>query len=360
MKTACQRTALVSGLISLIILSGFNIACSKKAHDELGQGVPDIQMDLELFNAGFFTIQKPVGWEVYIAGHCSTLAFLIQDPENPLRRCFMFSEVGPFYMSEMQTAIDLQYMNSGGYPVAWIEMPVVDPLTPENFLVNFTAVADTQIARQFMPMVPRLNNLQLISSSPQSSAYQGAQTSLMRAIYEEQGLVAEGLFLVSVAPFMPFMNGPGGGNAYALSFVGISAPRGEFQAVQDELLTCIGSFDLSQQYVQNCMQQQADAWRGVAKAGETLRETSDIIMNGWERRNRTDDIIAEKRSDAILDKERLYDPDSGQVYEFDNGFYDTYDIKREQYKLPNLQPMPDDNYNLWMSPTMDGYRALSD
>jgi len=94
------------------------------------------------------------------------------------------------------------------------------------------------------------------------------------------------------------------------------------------------------------------------KAGETLSETADLIMEGWERRNQTDDIIAEKRSDAILGNERLYDPDTGQVYEFENGFYDKYNPERQRYKLFNLQPLPDDDHALWTAPAMDGYRAL--
>ncbi len=321
--------------------------------------VPEINIDLEPYNAGFFTIQKPAGWQIYIAGHCSTLAFLMQDPNQPLRRCFMFSEIGPFYISDMQKTIDLQYMNSGGFPVAWIEMPVVDPLTPENFLAHFKDIADTGLARQFMSMVPQLENIQIVSSVEQSSPYgQNFQTSLMRAVYEENGAAGEGLFLVSVAPFMPFMNAPGGGNACALSFVGISAPQDEFASLQESLLSCVRSFNLSSQYVQDCLRQQAETWQGVMRAGETLSETADIIMEGWERRNQTDDIIAEKRSDAILGNERLYDPDTGQVYEFESGFYDKYHLERQHYKLFNLQPLPDDDYTLWTAPAMDGYRAL--
>jgi hypothetical protein len=30
-------------------------------------------------------------------------------------------------------------------------------------------------------------------------------------------------------------------------------------------------------------------------------------MDGWEKRNKVDDITAEKRSDAIMSNERLYD-----------------------------------------------------
>jgi len=40
----------------------------------------------------------------------------------------------------------------GGYPIVWFEMPVISPLTPENFLENFHLIAGTDIARSFMPV----------------------------------------------------------------------------------------------------------------------------------------------------------------------------------------------------------------
>ncbi|MDD4736749.1 MAG: hypothetical protein PHP44_11665 [Kiritimatiellae bacterium] len=42
-----------------------------------------------------------------------------------------------------------------------------------------------------------------------------AQTTLIRALFTHNGQVGEGLFLVTVAPFAPFMNGPGGGTGIA-------------------------------------------------------------------------------------------------------------------------------------------------
>ena len=83
-----------------------------------------------------------------------------------------------------------------------------------------------------------------------------------------------------------------------------------------------------------------------------------MIMDGWQRRNRSDDIMAAKRSDAILSRERLYDPGSGKVYEFENGFYDKYKLNPQQYRLNNLQQLPNDHHDLWTAPTLDGPRHL--
>lgn len=318
----------------------------------------EYELTLETFNSGFFTVDKPMGWNVYPAGSCSTLAFLIRDDQEPLRQIFFFGEVGPIFMSEEQKQILYDYMSMGGYPAPYIEMPVVDPLTPQNFLEQFHLVAQTSIAQSFMPQVPSLENFQVISATPQPSFISGGQTELVRGLFMQDGKVAEGLFLVTVATITPSDIGPGGGLAYAFHFMGITSPKQEFRYTKNTLATSLQSFTLSQSYVDNCLRQQAETYAGLLKAGKTLSESSDIIMDGWESRNKVDDIISEKRSDAILGKERVYDPETGEVYEFETGFYDNYDINREAYEMNNLQLLPGNDWNLWMEPPMIGEQYL--
>jgi hypothetical protein len=74
-------------------------------------------------------------------------------------------------------------------------------------------------------------------------------------------------------------------------------------------------------------------------------------MSSWEDRKRVDDIISEKRSDAILGNERVYNLDTGTIYEVPLGFYDEYNIHRERYNMDNLQLLPDNDWNLWTAPT---------
>jgi len=317
-----------------------------------------VSLKLERFDGNFFSINKPKGWRVITAGACSEFVFLIRDPSEPLRQIFYFGEVGPVYMSEQQKQLDYQYVNMGGYSIAWIEMPVVSPLTPSNFLTQFHLIAQTQVAQRFVPQCPKLENLQIISAVPQQSLISGGSTELIRALFTEGGNLGEGLFLVTVAPFMPFTGGPGGDNAYGLLITGITAPKREFRDIESILVKSVKSFTVSQSYVNNCLRQQASTYAGILKAGKTLSEASDIIMQGWENRNKVHDIIAEKRSDAISGKERVYNPDTGEVYEFENGFYDNYKLNQNRYEMNNLQPLPKDNYDLWMKAPLDGYRHL--
>lgn len=79
----------------------------------------------------------------------------------------------------------------------------------------------------------------------------------------------------------------------------------------------------------------------------------DILVRSWEERNRSEDISAEKWSDAFRDVERVYDPSTGQVYQVENGFYDTYDINRNDYQMNDLEQLPADDHDLWMSAPRD-------
>lgn len=314
---------------------------------------PAEMIQLETYDGGFFSIKKPAGWEIVTAGSCSTFSFLIRDKDAPETQIFFFGEVGPVYLTDGQKTVDKQYMDLGGYPIIWYEMPVIDPLTPENFLTQFHLIAQTKIAKNFMQQTPELKDIEIISSNKTQSIVLG-DTKIIRALFTQDGKLAEGQFYVTVAPLLPASGSPGSGIGYAFSFIGISAKKDEFKTMQGKLTEGIGSFSLSQSYVNNCLAQQAQATQGVLRAGKTLSETSDIIISSWENRDRADDIISEKRSDVILGNDRVYDPDTKEVYEIPNGFYDDYNINRQKFDMDNLQKLPDNDWDLWTSATLDG------
>ena len=327
-----------------------------------GESPPARVPALQPFNNGAFAMQIPQGWNMAVAGDCTSLAFVLQDPQEPLRKVLYFGLAGPVYQSQMQKQIDFQSMNIGAPPLAWFDMPVVDPLTPENLLANFSQIASSQSAQRFMPGLPRLEGFQTVSSAPLPCPLNasGARSALVRGVFVENGRAAQGLFSLTTAPFMPSLGGPGGGTAFGHMLTGITAPKGELDALQPMLLRVLASFSLHPEYVQGCLARSQAAFQSSMQAGKTLRETSEQITRSWEARNRSDDILAEKRSDAMLGKERLYDPGTGEVYEFNNGFYDQYRLNPQGYRNSQLQPLPARDHGLWSAAAGDGYRHLGD
>ena len=318
--------------------------------------------EFQRYDNGAFSMEVPKGWQMAFAGDCASLAFVLQDPQEQLRKILCFGLSGPVYQSQAQKQIDAQCMQMGAAPIPWFDMPVVEPLTPENLLANFFRIASSQAAQQFMPGLPRLDGFQAISSTPLPCPLNvpGARSALVRGLFVENGRVAQGLFSLTTAPFMPSMGGPGGGTAFGHMLAGISAPKDELDALQPALARSLSSFTLHPAYVQGCMARSQEAFQSAMRAGRTLRETSDRIASSWEARNRSDDILAEKRSDAILGRERLYDPGTGEVYEFSHGFYDRYRLNPQEYRNSNLQPLPAGDHGLWSAAARDGARYLGD
>ncbi|MFH0836393.1 MAG: hypothetical protein V1834_04505 [Candidatus Micrarchaeota archaeon] len=311
-------------------------------------------LKLEDYDGGVFTIRKPVGWSIAVGGSCETFSFVIKDGTVPQRQIFYFGEIGPVYLDESQKTLDRQYMDMGGYPIFWYEMPVVKPLTPENFLQAVPVLSETSLLKQFMTALPELRDAEIISSKTVESPVAG-NTKLMRALFKAGSGASEGLgegqFFLTVSEVLPLTGFASGGIGYGFTFVGVSAGKKEFAGLEKTLLESINSFSFSGDYVADCLRQQQKTTEAILKAGETLSETSDIIMSEWEQRSRSDDILSEKRSDVILGRDRVYDPDTGVVYDVENGFYDDYNINREKFDMNRLQQLPADDWGLWTAAT---------
>ena len=312
----------------------------------------------EQFATDFLSILVPRGWQVVLVGRCSELAFRLFDPSRPARQIFFFGQVGPVYMSPEQRQIDQQFTSRTGLPIPHIEMPVVAPLTAANLLSQWQYIAQTRAALEYMPRWPHLQDLFLVSSTSAPSPVQNGSTELMRALFREDADLAEGLFYATAAPGLPMNGQPGYGTAYGYLVAGVAAPKGEFAALEPELIRCLASFSLNENYVKWCVQQSAARWTGILKPGEMLREVSELIHSSWEKRPPAQDAASEKYRDTVRGVERLFDPATGQVYEFPRGFFEKYDPERSRYQMDSLQPLPPDAFDLWMKPVLQGNQQL--
>jgi len=90
-------------------------------------------------------------------------------------------------------------------------------------------------------------------------------------------------------------------------------------------------------YVNEAQNYIKETAEGYMAANAALQATYDSYNAAWSARQTSYDIISQKNSDATLGYDRLYDPDTGEIYRAELGFYDDYDINRDQYSNPNLQ-----------------------
>ena len=236
-------------------------------------------------------------------------------------------------------------------------MPVISPFDGTTFFYNFNAIMEAKFPKSFlaagnMPKPSGFEQIEIISEEPIESIIPGLPATLVRAILTQDGKTAQGVFVASGIE-------DGFGHATALMVTGITAPVGEFQGMQESLLEIVRSFELDSAYVQEGLRVPQQNGERLSEISKTLSETSDIITKGWTERNRLDDIRIAKKSDQILGVERVYDPDTGEVYEVKNGFFDYYKTHQSQYDKKNLQPLPDNDPKPWEQAPIINHNLVS-
>jgi len=258
---------------------------------------------------GSYTMQVPQGWKVDSLGSCSTRSMIAYDPSNPIRRVFAIAS--------------------------------------NNYVIPIQQGTAEEVAANGLPVIQQhdaafgsVSNIQLGAKEPYP-ATQGAPNIVDAGIFEASmtidGQAAKGALGTYLL---------GGYGTYQLSLAGTIAGADEFESMRALLDRSIKSFTISQSYANACTaSSQADISRRTGDISKTLSETSDIITGGYNERSQVNDRISQKWSDTTLGYDRVYNPDSDQVYRVPNDFYDQYDINRQKFEQQNLQQLTPDQWN---------------
>ena len=189
-----------------------------------------------------------------------------------------------------------------------------------------------------------------MESSPRHSpiAAYCVDDSIVRALFIQNDLPCEGLFAAGVADAMTtYMYDVDAGYYVVYYITGISAPADEFYLLQDALAESLSSFQYAESYIQQGVQRIDEGTKLALEIGNMLSQSADAYNQAWHVRQRPVDALSQKRSDARLGYDRLYDTETGEIYRAELGFYDQYDLHRDEYTNPYLQPVPDDGYDLY-------------
>ena len=130
------------------------------------------------------------------------------------------------------------------------------------------------------------------------------------------------------ADVVPFAMGTGMGYYSVYNLTVLSAEKGTFQDWQPTLNKVLSSLDYTPEFQNFAMSQSNQAASTSQSLSQSASEMSDSIMSSWENRNRSQDIMSQKQSDATLGYERIVDTETGNIYKIDNGFTDWYDGTR--------------------------------
>ena len=100
------------------------------------------------------------------------------------------------------------------------------------------------------------------------------------------------------------------------------------------------------------------SWTNVGADSYEKDSITDTWWDMYQSREKSEDIMQEKRSDAILGYERVYDSDTGNVYRAYNGFMDDYTksgVYTDGDNGTRYSYATDDQYTQGYSGWIDGY-----
>ena len=285
------------------------------------------KIEYETFDNGKIKLQIPKGWKVYIPNVVtySGYAFRVYNPDNT-DIGYMFSlAVSGFPKSEAARAKFYSL-----YPSAVFgNLAAVDPQTTEAFYKvwekNAKYANETQLKEDFFIVTTNWTMIENIGKSPIGG-------DIIRATYSNsKGEKLQGLFTATVvdtgsykefgldlAPLKSYHN------------IIMHAPDAEFSNWASILNYSISTIEFSDDFMTGFNREQAAQISAVRANAKIYDEMSDMIMDSWNKRNNSYDIISQKQSDATLGYERVYDTETGEVYKAYNGFTDDY--QGERYK----------------------------
>ena len=110
----------------------------------------------------------------------------------------------------------------------------------------------------------------------------------------------------------------------------MTAPDEEFYNWQSILDYCLSTITFSDTFIKGFNKEETTLVSTIQANQKIYDQISDMIMDSWEKRNNSYDIISQKQSDATLGYERVYDTETNEVYRAYNGFTDEY--KGNRYK----------------------------
>lgn len=283
-------------------------------------------LELESYVCDDFSMEIPQGWIVESTQTIAGMqhAIHVYDPTCPVNQMLFILKAEPLYMDET-----LQYLFST-YGEEWGLFPILNDVSTVGFFNVFSQYAD---AIETQPAYSTIDLPRIQEVSPMEGYGQG--DSLVYADFWQNGTEGEGMFSVDLEPF----SNPTMGTGYYMAYnvIAMTARKDTFQNWEEILTKSLSSLDYSQNFVNYAMGQSNQQVATSNQLSQAASEMSDSIMSSWENRNKSEDIMRQKQSDATFGVERVMDTETGEIYQTENGFTDWYDGER-------YRPITEDQY----------------
>ncbi len=280
--------------------------------------------------SGYFTMDVPQGWRVKVglkpSGKFDLISYAITmyDPRRPERELYLC----------LNSAIGLKsqearnwYIRSYGASSYFAQMPVVSELSTAGF---FAAMCPL-VGHQKFKVLERIGRSALGGDVIVAESTCAASGRRVQGVYH--AMVSSMRQIVQRDPFRPGAGQLDVGVVTEYSVLSETAPKEEFMDWQPVLDRSLASITFTEAF----HRQRREAWARVMGTSRYIMQTGDsirgMIMDSYNRRNATYDVLSQKRSDATLGYERVQDTETGEYYRAENGFTDWY--KGTRYRPAN-------------------------
>lgn len=298
---------------------------------------------------GNFTMRVPAGWTVSSGGFDLLHWIHAWDAKRPELGVFTLLKTECLLMNQASKAFYEPKRGFGLYAM-FADMIVAENV--EDFYAQFMSFCAfaAKWEKSYQGFVfPQIAGFELVEKRAAKTPMSGLalDDAVLRgtftdALTKRRG---EGLFTGTLCRGVMFGN-VGCNMMYNIS--GVTAPEGELGAYAGALAKVLGSVQYTDAFIATAVRDQQITAQAAAQLNQTLQETSDLVVRGWEERQRGFDARVGKRSDATLGYERVVD-EKGDVYRAYNGFTDDPDASK------GFRTAPDDAYSKPLSGTIERF-----
>ena len=299
------------------------------------------QITYEDYNNSLVSLKIPKGWKVEIPTvDYIHYTFKVYNPENK-NYMFLFGlKQEGFLKSELARSTYAKY-----YPDAvFSKLAAIDPQTTEAFYKVWTKNAKLSNKEELKTeYFPYLNDFKVIENLGKSNL----GGDILRATFKTDDIPMQGLFTASVKSIGTYYINT---NIFNLNskkvdvsplnvynIILMATPDEDFNNWQPILDYCLSTITFSDTFIKGFNNEESTLVSTIQANQKVYDQISDMIMDTWNKRSNSYDIISQKQSDATLGYERVYDTETNEVYRAYNGFTD-------EYKGNRYQSIPDDMY----------------
>ncbi len=286
-------------------------------------------VEYQTYNNGLFSMKIPKGWSVGTSKSDYThYTFMAYNPQNPDYKIFFNMKTEGYPKNQQTKNIFARY-----YPTSpFGKLPIISPQTTDGFYRIYTQVfnMNQNILGFRVPVIRNFKPVQVLGRNATGG-------SIVRATYQNgAGKNVEGIFTATIKEFAA----PPAVLLIVYNTVYFTAPEGELVNWTPILNNCLSSIRFSNTYINGYYKEQGQVVQNANAIQAICNQTSNIITSGWNARQKTYDILSQKRSDATMGYDRVRDTETGEIYKADLDFMDKdwhgrYEkISDDMYTLP--------------------------